>query len=524
MSRANNLRPGYQALKKLRSKSTFLASAIHAADGRLVSDMDGQMARWAEYFGQLFTVDPPIEQLHTTGLRAADADPPIDEASPSLDEVFRKIVSLFGVDFTLFLNKRGFYPKGQGEILMEVKPLKNALKGVDITDFGELVSVHGIAYVAGALPIKVAHKMANAATELLQQRLDQNIEIQINRVKDDHERAFGNGSGIVDHGSAVELNITCKDCVLSELVRCGGVGKAQLVAVVDDVLVFLFNMRRKFTEGGDCVRNTVGQSEGEKLDDVFVKYDTAIPSSTPVDKLFSQSLWAKTSTGCVLGGSSLGKRGREAEEDGCTAASDIIKCVESRVCLDDYAQDQVIIYMALAKGRSRIRTGPLTNHTRTAIWLAKMMTKTRGISRVCRSTRNNTLGDALRITSMGQYRSDTSPQPWIRKKSRVLDVTLTRLRLGHKTLTPHLHRLRLSPDPQCPWCRNVLETIEHFLLQCPRFHSHRVVLHSQHLALKVTTFDLPTLLAATCVPPSRQHAVIRLTCAFLRKTGQLPRL
>ncbi|KAG0726957.1 Kinesin-like protein Klp61F [Chionoecetes opilio] len=69
---------------------------------------------------------------------------------------------------------------------------------------------------------------------------------------------------------------------------------------------------------------------------------------------------------------------------------------------------------------------------------------------------------------------------------------------------------------------NFPETIEHFLLQCLRFHSHRVVLQSQLLALNVTTFDLPTLLAAAGVPPSRQHAVIRLTCAFLRKTGQLP--
>ncbi|KAG0710066.1 putative ATP-dependent RNA helicase DDX46 [Chionoecetes opilio] len=43
------------------------------------------------------------------------------------------------------------------------------------------------------------------------------------------------------------------------------------------------------------------------------------------------------------------------------------------------------------------------------------------ISRVCRSTWNNTIGDALRITSMGQYRSDSSPQPWIRKKFRILD-------------------------------------------------------------------------------------------------------
>ncbi|KAG0721945.1 hypothetical protein GWK47_045409 [Chionoecetes opilio] len=61
----NDLRPAYRALKKLRSKSPSRASAIRAADGLLVSDMDGQMFRWVEYFGQLFTVDPPIEQLHT---------------------------------------------------------------------------------------------------------------------------------------------------------------------------------------------------------------------------------------------------------------------------------------------------------------------------------------------------------------------------------------------------------------------------------------------------------------------------
>lgn len=57
--------------------------------------------------------------------------------------------------------------------------------------------------------------------------------------------------------------------------------------------------------------------------------------------MFSLRLWAKTSTGCMLGGSSLGKRGREAEEDGHTAASEIVECVERRACLDNYAQDQV---------------------------------------------------------------------------------------------------------------------------------------------------------------------------------------
>ena len=153
-----------------------------------------------------------------------------------------------------------------------------------------------------------------------------------------------------------------------------------------------------------------------------------------------------------------------------------------------------------------------------------LSTAKRLVSRICRSTSDASLTDALRITSMGQYRSDSSPQPWVRKQSRVLDVALTRLRLGHTKLTAHLHRLRLSPDPYCPWCRTVPETIEHFLLQCPRFHSQRVLLRSQLVALNVHTFDLPTLLAAAGVHPTQQHAVIRLTCAFLRKTDQLSRL
>ncbi|MPC75048.1 hypothetical protein E2C01_069432 [Portunus trituberculatus] len=66
---------------------------------------------------------------------------------------------------------------------------------------------------------------------------------------------------------------------------------------------------------------------------------------------------------------------------------------------------------------------------------------------------------------------------------------IARLPLGHTTLGAHLHRLRLSSDHFCPWCRTTLEAMEHFL-------------------------------AASCVYTSRQSAVLRLTCAFLRKTGR----
>ncbi|MPC72700.1 hypothetical protein E2C01_067012 [Portunus trituberculatus] len=66
--------------------------------------------------------------------------------------------------------------------------------------------------------------------------------------------------------------------------------------------------------------------------------------------------------------------------------------------------------------------------------------------------------------------------------------------------------------------------MEHFLLQYPRFLSQHTALRSRLSALAITTLNLATLLAASGVHPFWQPTVLRLTCAFLRKTGQLPRL
>ena len=92
--RANDLKPAYRALEKLRSKSTFRMNASRTADGCLVSDADGQMARWAEYFEQLFKVNPPSGQLQTPGLQVMDANPPINQAAPSIDEVKEAVAKL----------------------------------------------------------------------------------------------------------------------------------------------------------------------------------------------------------------------------------------------------------------------------------------------------------------------------------------------------------------------------------------------------------------------------------------------
>ncbi|MPC78903.1 hypothetical protein E2C01_073408 [Portunus trituberculatus] len=82
----------------------------------------------------------------------------------------------------------------------------------------------------------------------------------------------------------------------------------------------------------------------------------------------------------------------------------------------------------------------------------------------------------------------------------------------------------MSPDPFCHWCRTTPEAMEHFLLQCPSFHSHHTALCSWLSARAIITLDMPTLLVASGIHPSRQPAVLCLTCAFLRKNGQLSRL
>lgn len=52
------------------------------------------------------------------------------------------------------LSPRGFYPKGRGEVLVTVNPLKE-LQPVVMTERGNITKIYGRAYVAGVLPYKV---------------------------------------------------------------------------------------------------------------------------------------------------------------------------------------------------------------------------------------------------------------------------------------------------------------------------------------------------------------------------------
>jgi RNA 3'-terminal phosphate cyclase (ATP)/RNA 3'-terminal phosphate cyclase (GTP) len=80
-------------------------------------------------------------------------------------------------------------------------------------------------------------------------------------------------------------------------------------------------------------------------------------------------LFAKTSTGAIFGSDSLGEKGKKAESVGDEAAQKLLFTIGSGAAVDEHLSDQLLPFMALAKGKSCIISPVLTNHARTNMWV-----------------------------------------------------------------------------------------------------------------------------------------------------------
>lgn len=88
---------------------------------------------------------------------------------------------------------------------------------------------------------------------------------------------------------------------------------------------------------------------------------------------------------------------------------------------------------------------------------------------------------------------------------------MTQLRTDHFPLNKYLFRIKRSDTPACPHCRGiVVETIHHFLFNCPHYRRERHILQTK---LKRKAGSLSYLL-------SNAHATIPLL-AYIHATGRL---
>lgn len=178
------------------------------------------------------------------------------------------------------LRRRGFYPKGGGEVYVEAHPVgEEGLRPLALSNPGAVERVELWAWHAGAVTAEVAGEMVEAARGHVRAALGAEVEITVppvERVPGPRKRT-GDGAGL--------------------LVR------------------------------------------------------------------------AATVSGGILGGTALMERGSKTDpaELGDRAAGQVTGALAVGAAVDEYMQDQLIIYMALARGTSRVAMGEPTLHTRTAI-------------------------------------------------------------------------------------------------------------------------------------------------------------
>jgi len=85
------------------------------------------------------------------------------------------------------------------------------------------------------------------------------------------------------------------------------------------------------------------------------------------------TLWAETEQGAILGASSLGRLGKPAEQVGREAAETLVKQLRTGCAVDRHLTDQLVLYLALAAGKSEITSAELTLHALTNITLVKQI-------------------------------------------------------------------------------------------------------------------------------------------------------
>lgn len=126
-------------------------------------------------------------KVHITGGTDVRQAPPADY----LHEVLIRLIGRLGAQVTLRLLRRGYYPRGGGEIEVTVRPTQ--LVPAAFNTFGQLKAMRGIAHVAN-LPEHIALRMKQA---LIEQLGAHGVQARIETQLLGGEAAFGPGGAIV---------------------------------------------------------------------------------------------------------------------------------------------------------------------------------------------------------------------------------------------------------------------------------------------------------------------------------------
>ena len=188
--------------------------------------------------------------------------------------VLLPMLELMGMKASLTVKKFGYYPKGMGEVVLNVSSVSK-LTSLSIEEFGGVEEIGGVSVCTFLEDRRVAERQAEAATNVLRDR-----------------------------------------------------GYAAKIDVVND-------------------------------------------RSNPLQKGSSLVLWAKTSTGAIIGGDAIGELRKFSEAVGREAAENLLREINAGATVDVHLADMLVPYFALANGISVYLTREITDHIDTNIWLVE---------------------------------------------------------------------------------------------------------------------------------------------------------
>ncbi|KAK9862268.1 hypothetical protein WJX84_007720 [Apatococcus fuscideae] len=184
------------------------------------------------------------------------------------------------------------------------------------------------------------------------------------------------GSYLADTGTAGSCSLLAQAALPCLLMACVRSSQLTEQGNLTNVTISAFtagklqvNIAERMIETAQmCVRRAVGRD---------VPVDCQTNQETSRDAVGDGAgvlIVGQTDTGLLLGGTGIGERGKTSEAVAEEAAETFCSALSSGACADEWLQDQLIIFMALAQGTSKMLCQQPTLHTRTAMVVAEQMT------------------------------------------------------------------------------------------------------------------------------------------------------
>ncbi|GBF96202.1 hypothetical protein Rsub_08747 [Raphidocelis subcapitata] len=274
---------------------------------------------------------PRRSRLDLRGGTDAAFAPPVGYLQHVLAPTLRALLPGARVEVTL--QRRGFYPRGGGRVEAGAAALApgEALPPLDVTQRGKLTRVRVTAFSAGRVAASEAQRMAAAAAEALQEAL---------RGPDGDEVVVGRPEAAAAAAAAADA------------AGEGGGGK----------------------DGGSGGRSSGGSGGSASTRGVVIEQEVVREGeATAAGDGGGLLLVAESDAGRLWGASALVERGVPPGSAAREAAGELLAALRSGACVDQWMCDQLIIYMALARGTSHMLCGEPTLHARTAMVVAEAM-------------------------------------------------------------------------------------------------------------------------------------------------------